>query len=79
MVNADFLAFLCMEWAIEQERIEIVEVEPLVEQSIMVQLPLWRFMRHHLPKIGQVQAATAKRWVIFLPPCSLAQNVVLTC
>jgi dsRNA-specific ribonuclease len=68
LVNADYLAFLCMEWAVEQERTDIVEVERmtdadtgLLKQDTMVSLSLWRFMRHHAPQVGIVQVTTAKR------------------
>jgi dsRNA-specific ribonuclease len=69
LVNADFLAFICMEWAIEQERAEIVEVKKAdgsegsgnyIEIPSMVSLPLWRFMKHMSPKLGTAQIATSK-------------------
>jgi dsRNA-specific ribonuclease len=72
LVNADFLAFLCMEWAVKQEKTGIVEVEPtindqndmannFVTQTTTASLPLWSFMRHHSPKLGAVQVETAMR------------------
>ncbi|KAG0646281.1 ATP-dependent helicase DCL-2 [Hyphodiscus hymeniophilus] len=70
LVNADFLAFVCMEWAVEQERSDLVEVSPLrqkgglasqfQEVSTTASIPLWRFMRHMSPRLGEVQAATAR-------------------
>jgi dsRNA-specific ribonuclease len=71
LVNADFLAFVCMEWATQQEKTDLVEVKTTDENgeivcrfkavSTKVLLPLWRFMRHMSPKLGAVQVATAKR------------------
>lgn len=62
LVNADFLAFLCMEWTIEQERTNLVTVgDVVVEKKAIFKLPLWRFMRHHSPTLGTVQAETARR------------------
>lgn len=71
LVNADFLAFRCMEWATEQEKTGLVEIktigkdgETIVEfkkVSTPISLPLWRFMRHMSPKLGAVQVTTAKR------------------
>jgi len=63
LVNADLLAFLCMEWAVEQERIDITELElTFTQRTTTVKLPLWRFMRHEAPRIGVVQVETAKRY-----------------
>ena len=70
LVNADFLGFICMEWAIAQERADVVEVRTsdgckeshtYKATSSIVSLPLWKFMRHMSPKVGAVQMATAKR------------------
>ena len=71
LVNADFLAFVCMEWATEQEKTDLAEVKTLgadgnlvsecKEVSTMMSIPLWRFMRHMSPKLGAVQVATTKR------------------
>ena len=71
LVNADFLAFICMEWAIQQEVTNLVEVETLgengkvvyefQEESTTMSLPLWRFMRHMSPPLGEEQVAAAIR------------------
>jgi dsRNA-specific ribonuclease/ERCC4-related helicase len=71
LVNADFLAFICMEWATQQEVTNLVEVktsgedgktvDEFQEVSTTMSLPLWRFMRHMSPQLGEVQVATAKR------------------
>lgn len=72
LVNADFLGFMCMEWSITQETKEVVEtcqVEGDDEEprqlyqaiSSRTSLPLWRFLRHHSPKLAAEQAATSKR------------------
>lgn len=66
LVNADFLAFLCMESAVEQERTDLVATSQntptLSERTSIVSLPLWRFIRHHSPKLGAVQIETSKRY-----------------
>jgi len=68
LVNADFLAFVCMEWAIVQEGADVVEATAedktrgkFLEVSSKVPLPLWKFMRHHSPDLGAEQVRTAKR------------------
>jgi dsRNA-specific ribonuclease len=66
LVNANFLAFLCLEWAIAQERTDLVattsqDTPQLSARISSVPLPLWRFMRHHSPKVGTVQIETSKR------------------
>jgi len=63
LVNADFLAFLCMEWAIDQERIDLTDDgnERINRETKLVRMPLWRFMRHQSPMVGEVQAMTARR------------------
>jgi len=63
LVNADFLAFLCMEWSIEQEQIDLIGAsnEEIKKEKKTVQMPLWRFMRHQSPMVGQVHVMTAKR------------------
>ena len=71
LVNADFLAFICMEWVTEREQSDLVEVSiadangkivsEFREVSTKISIPLWRFMRHMSPKLGAVQVATAKR------------------
>lgn len=70
LVNADFLAFMCMEWSIERE---ITDLEfdtsdldegrsPKIKEKVKkVSLPLWRFLRHMSPRLGAVQLATSIR------------------
>ncbi|PBP21955.1 RNase3 domain-containing protein [Diplocarpon rosae] len=64
LVNADVLAFLCMEWHTEQEVIDLENNTPRPRQ---VALPLWKFMRHTSPPIGLEQHATAERHSILAP------------
>ncbi|PBP20089.1 RNase3 domain-containing protein [Diplocarpon rosae] len=64
LVNADLLAFLCMEWHTEQEVIDLENNTPRPRQ---VALPLWKFMRHMSPPIGLEQHATAERHSILAP------------
>jgi dsRNA-specific ribonuclease len=68
LVNADYLAFICMEWSIDQEIIDLVPdpsildddgVPAFKESSKQASLPLWRFLRHSSPKLGAVQHATS--------------------
>lgn len=71
LVNADFLAFICMEWATELEKSGLVEIKTLDETgkvfsefeevSTTLSIPLWRFMRHMSSKLGVEQVAMAKR------------------
>ncbi|KAL3422431.1 dicer-like protein 2 [Phlyctema vagabunda] len=68
LVNADFLAFACMEWTIEQESRHINEIKSnsgsevvLQESTSTVQFPLWKFMRHMSPMLAMEQAATSAR------------------
>jgi len=63
LVNADFLAFLCMEWAIEQERIDLINTdsEEITRERKSINMPLWRFMRHQSPVVSEVQVMTVKR------------------
>lgn len=68
LVNADYLAFICMEWSTEQE---VIDLEPdpsalgkdglptFKESSKQVSLQLWRFLRHSSPRLGAVQHATS--------------------
>jgi dsRNA-specific ribonuclease len=71
LVNADFLAFLCMEWTIEQEKTSIIEQssatnsdsEPTFSTtSTNISFPLWRFMRcTPAPDFIEVRARTVAR------------------
>ncbi|TAQ90330.1 hypothetical protein B7494_g1341 [Chlorociboria aeruginascens] len=67
LVNADFLAFICMEWSIEKETTDIVTITEaraspeFQEITRKIEQPLWRFMRHHSPGLGAAQIATSKR------------------
>jgi dsRNA-specific ribonuclease len=61
LVNADFLAYICMEWSIEQEVIDLEgEGSPQIKVTSK-SLPLWRFMRH-MSKIGLLQVATLEKY-----------------
>ncbi|KAH0543885.1 hypothetical protein FGG08_001786 [Glutinoglossum americanum] len=66
LVNADFLAFLCMEFAIELDITDIkedqdTEVFHKVEKKVPKQI--WKFMRHHSPDITRAQDACVRRHV----------------
>ena len=65
MVNADFLAFICMEWSAMQESTKLItpanKNAPIFEKTEKIEMPLWKFMRHASPKLGFVQAETVKR------------------
>ena len=71
LVNADFLGFMCMEWTITEGMTEIVETghvqgedeprQPFQVISSRTCLPLWRFLRHHSPRLAAEQAATSQR------------------
>jgi dsRNA-specific ribonuclease len=76
LVNADFLAYICMEWSIEQESSNLQQTSnnssdsgsaTFEEVSTKVKFPLWRFMRHMSPTLGSVQAATSKRFAQLQP------------
>ena len=70
LVNADYLAFVCMEWSIDQPTINL---EPdasdlddkgfpkFKERVDKVPMPLWRFLRHGSPRLGAEQQVTAAR------------------
>ncbi|KAG9246750.1 hypothetical protein BJ878DRAFT_539949 [Calycina marina] len=66
LVNAEFLGFVCMELAIEQERIDIAGTTPngtgILGPSKMARMPLWAFMRHQSPEISKVHVATIARY-----------------
>ncbi|OWP01069.1 dicer-like protein [Marssonina coronariae] len=64
LVNADMLAFLCMEWHIEQE---VIDLENNTARPRLVSLPLWKFMRHMSPPLGLEQQAAAERHAILAP------------
>lgn len=72
LVNADFLGFVCMEWATSERRTDVGEGDPaagnddearpaFVAHASRTPLPLWRFLRHHSPRLGAEQVVTAKR------------------
>jgi dsRNA-specific ribonuclease len=68
MVNADYLGYTCMEWAVVEESGEVMENKSgpkgsskFLRVSSNVSVPLWKFMRHHSPPLGAEQVATAKR------------------
>ncbi len=70
LVNADFLAFMCMEWSIEREIIDLEfdnsvldqDGSPNIKEKVTkVSLPLWRFLRHMSSKLGAAQLATSIR------------------
>jgi dsRNA-specific ribonuclease len=60
MVNADFLAWIYMDWCIEQESSSLEEVPDesgkgetgIKVRKEKVKMPLWRFMRHASARLG---------------------------
>ncbi|KAI9055853.1 hypothetical protein LZ554_000792 [Drepanopeziza brunnea f. sp. 'monogermtubi'] len=70
LVNADILAFLCMEFHATQEVIDL-EVQPdggsPQERPKMATLPLWKFMRHTSPAIAAEQQVAAKLHDLLAP------------
>ncbi|CZS99458.1 related to Dcl-2 dicer RNA helicase/RNAseIII CAF [Rhynchosporium agropyri] len=73
LVNADFLAFLGMEFSIEQEITDLVTDPeggwdaPISAIHRSRRLALWQFMRHTSPHIGTVQHATSLRHATLSP------------
>jgi len=72
LVNADYLAFVSMEWSIDQTTIKLKPdtsdlddngLPKFKERIDKVSLPLWRFLRHGSPRLGAEQQATATRQV----------------
>jgi dsRNA-specific ribonuclease len=64
LVNADFLAFMCLEWAVTQETSSISEnniTHSLQATSSTISLPLWRFMRHFSQALSSAQHKTSAR------------------
>ena len=65
LVNAGFLAFLCMEHSITELRAEVFEDKVThtfhTEQSTIA-LHIWQFMRHSLPEIAHAQQACVERF-----------------
>ncbi|KAH8677366.1 hypothetical protein BX600DRAFT_506412 [Xylariales sp. PMI_506] len=57
-VNADFLGFLAMEYAVERETSHIVDGKPV---PVRERLPFWTFMRHTSQDLGAAQRAAAAR------------------
>ena len=65
LVNANFLAFLCMSAEIQEIRAETVEDNITKSFSIVekkVSLQLWRFMRHSSRSIPKAQVACVSRF-----------------
>jgi dsRNA-specific ribonuclease len=63
-VNADFLAFMCMEWTIEQETGNVIEDERthnFQTLSTNVSLALWKFMRRSSQVLTALQLETSNR------------------
>jgi len=66
LVNADFLAFMCMELALDQEKTDIVtnpKAKPNLVKSTF-SLPLWKFMRHTSPPLSKAQQAMQERYML---------------
>ncbi|PVH89342.1 P-loop containing nucleoside triphosphate hydrolase protein [Cadophora sp. DSE1049] len=72
LVNADILAYLCIELFIEQDLVDLVTESDgtsphITEIHRTTQLALWQFMRHTSPHIGTEQQATSLRHAIVGP------------
>nr|ALJ83737.1 dicer like-protein 2 [Colletotrichum lindemuthianum]ALJ83741.1 dicer like-protein 2 [Colletotrichum lindemuthianum] len=62
MVNGDFLGFLALENAVDQDEIIISSDNKDIDiQHSRFRLPLWKFMRHQSAAIGIEQLSTEKR------------------
>lgn len=65
MVNADFLAFICMEWSVEEDNYDVVQKNTSLSfQTVksVNKLPLWKFMRHTSTDLGEAQLRTVERY-----------------
>ena len=64
LVNGDFLSFLALEWKITQKKTDLKE-DPssglITDVESVFSLPLWKFMRHGLFGIGDVQCEVERR------------------
>jgi dsRNA-specific ribonuclease len=64
LVNGDYLGFIALEWKLTQRQTAVKECPesdlPMIEESTF-SLPLWRFMRHNLPGIGDAQCEVERR------------------
>jgi dsRNA-specific ribonuclease len=82
VVNADFLAFMCMEWTNRQRATDVVETSHVGDEdatggayeviSSGTPVALWRFLRHHSPRLAAEQAATARRHAALRAPIRAA-------
>jgi dsRNA-specific ribonuclease len=64
LVNADFLAFLCMEWTVDQETGNVVEdkqTHNFQTSRTTVSLALWKFMRRSSQALTALQLETSNR------------------
>jgi dsRNA-specific ribonuclease len=63
LVNAELLAFLCMEYSLVQDTVDIQQknIGRFCEVHGERQIELWKFMRHHSPDIIKAQQACLKR------------------
>jgi len=70
LVNGDYLGFIALEWKLTQRRTVVRECPesgiPVIEESTF-SLPLWRFMRHSLPGIGDAQCEVERRHALLRP------------
>ncbi|KAI9869964.1 MAG: Dicer-like protein 2, partial [Pleopsidium flavum] len=65
LVNAGFLAFLCMEHSIPETRTEVIEDEPtgtFHTTESTIPLHIWQFMRYTSPQIARAQKACIDRY-----------------
>ena len=64
LVNGDYLSFLALEWNITQKKTSLKEDQGfglMTEVESLFSLPLWKFMRHGLFGIGDIQREVGRR------------------
>lgn len=76
VVNADFLAYLCMDFAVLEDTTLIVErkkghFEPVADTR---RVELWKFMRHHNPDITHAQNTCLNRFSRLQSRINIALN-----
>jgi hypothetical protein len=64
LVNGDYLSFLALKWKITQKQKDLKKdpgSDLVAEVESLFSLPLWRFMRHGLFAIGEIQCEVERR------------------
>ena len=72
LVNANFLAFLCMDFCTKVARNEIIATNDKKTEFSAIEteksVPLWAFMRHSSPAVSTAQIATQARFTALHAP-----------